>query len=134
MSPLRGIDDNAHQAPTNNARNRQRNNPTPINPRHHAPINRPDLPRAKPHAHRRAHDTLRRRDRQRQPRRHHNRDRGSELHAEAARGRVQCQPVPQIAHDVVAEDPKADDQGARAVAQDPDWDGGFGGQLAGVPD
>lgn len=42
--------------------------------------------------------------------------------------------IAKIAHDVVAVGPKADDDSGGAEDEDPDGDGGFLGQFAGVPD
>lgn len=134
ITPLRSINDNAQQAPTGNPSHGQRNDPPTINPSHHAPVNSLRIARAKPNTHRSSNNALRSRDRKSQARSHHDRDRRAEFHREAARRRVQRQPVPQIAHDVVSEGPQTDDERGGAIAQDPDRDGGLGGELAGVPD
>ncbi|RAL63483.1 hypothetical protein DID88_003903 [Monilinia fructigena] len=65
---------------------------------------------------------------------HDDRDRGSELHAKAARRRVKRETIPQVAHDVVAVGPETDDEGSGAVAEDPHGDGRFGLDGARCPD
>lgn len=127
IAPLRRIDDYPHRATRNDARDRQRDDPTEIDPSNHPPIDRLHIPRAQPHSDRRARDTLGRTDRQRQPRRHHDRQRTPQLHREPARRRMQRQPVPEVAHDVVAVGPEADDDGGGAVDEDPDGHGALGG-------
>jgi hypothetical protein len=47
---------------------------------------------------------------------------------------VESKAVSEIAHDVLPVRPETDDDSGTAVAENPDCDGGFGGELAGVPD
>lgn len=47
---------------------------------------------------------------------------------------MQRESIPQVAHDVVAVGPETDDERCGPVTENPDGDGGFGFQGAGVPD
>ena len=89
-----------HQAPRNDARDRHRDHPGREDPRNAPPVHRLHVAVADAHSRSRADDALRRGDRERELRREHDGDRGAELHAEAARGRVQGEAVAEDAHDL----------------------------------
>lgn len=134
IAPLRRIDDDGHQTAGNDPGDRQRDDPTEIDPSYHPPIDGLDVTRAQAHPDRRARDALRRADRQRQSCRHHHRQRTSQFHGEATRRRMQRQSVSEVAHDVVAIGPEANDDGDGAVDENPDGDRAFGREFAGAPD
>ena len=133
-TPHRRIDDDPHQAPSNDAGNRQRDDPPSIDPQHHAPIDRTPRPGAEAHPRSRTSNTLRRRDRERQPRRQDDRNGRAKLHTKSPSRRVQRQPVPQIPHDIVPIGPEPDHDRGTAVDEDPDRDGRFAREFARVPD
>jgi hypothetical protein len=66
--PPRRINNNAHETPRDNARDWQREQPSEVDPSDHAPINRLQIARADADRNRRAGNTLRGRDRQRETR------------------------------------------------------------------
>lgn len=133
-SPRRGVDDEAHDAAGDDGSRWQSDDPAGIRPGNHPPVDSLDVARAQTDTDGGADDALGRGHRQRQTGGQHHGQRGTKLHAETTRRRVQRDAVAQVAHEVVAVRPETDGDGGTSEHQDPDGHGRVLAGGVGLPD
>jgi len=110
-APARRVDDNTNQATRDNTSNREGNDPAHVDPGDHAPVDRPPGTVAETNTDSGTGDTLGGRNRELELGGHDDCNCRTKLHCETTRGRVQSDAVTQVAHDVVAVRPEADNEG-----------------------
>eukprot|EP00961_Rhodomonas_salina_P277250 3746552-Rhodomonas_salina.1 len=113
---------------------RARDDPAAEDLEEELPVDGVDVAVAQAHAGGGAGEAVRGGDGEAEAREDHDGEHCAELDAEAARGRLQRQPVPERGHDVVPHRDEADVQRDPAEQHDPDRDGSFAAEVAGGVD
>ena len=131
--PVRRIRNETHKNARNQTSNRHRNEPTKINPSHHAPVNRPPITITQTNTHNCTRDALRSRNRKLKTRRHNHSNHGTQLHRESTSRRHERHAVTQVTHNVVTICPQTNNDTNTTKRQNPRGDSGLLGNVAASP-
>jgi len=134
LAPLRSVDDDTGQASGHDTGDWEGDEPTKVDPGNHSPVDGSPGTGAESDADGGTGDTLGGGDGEGEAGGHDNGDGGAKFHGETARWGVESDAVTELAHDVVAVEPETQGESDTAIGENPDGDGGLGGDLVGLPD